>query len=147
MIIFDRSEIITGNPCFDSSIKVRGSKTHSSDRLRRWAEIKKKFQRAKFCRKKGTFFDFFENFQNFRFFIADLDQNQLVLSPCTSITSEPHQNLQYRSILKSNYDIGSVYQKIFCPKSFLHPIFFSDHKYFFGPKITLDPKHFRPKIF
>ena len=31
---------------------------------------------------------------------------------------EPHQNLQYRSILKSNYDIGGVYQKFFGPKIF-----------------------------
>ena len=31
---------------------------------------------------------------------------------------EPYQNLQYWSILKSNYDIGSVYQKFFGPKIF-----------------------------
>ena len=31
---------------------------------------------------------------------------------------ERHQNLQYWSILKSNYDIGGVYQKFFGPKIF-----------------------------
>ena len=53
----------------DQSAGVQNAQLGQAEKM--GGNKKKHFQRAKFCRKKGTFFDFFENFQNGRFWAAN----------------------------------------------------------------------------